>query len=124
MAPRRPSSRFSAPAAGTGAPSWRRPNYRSRRRFKSRPSSASTRVRCGRIPGRPPRRLLVDSTRMLTSVDPVAAFLGGLLSFLSPCVLALVPGYLAYLGGASVERDNNRRNLVLNAAIFVAGFSA
>jgi cytochrome c-type biogenesis protein len=61
---------------------------------------------------------------MLTSVDPVAAFLGGLLSFLSPCVLALVPGYLAYLGGASVEKGNSRRNLVVNAAIFVAGFSA
>jgi cytochrome c-type biogenesis protein len=61
---------------------------------------------------------------MLTSVDPIAAFLGGLLSFLSPCVLALVPGYLAYLGGTSVEKGISRRALVTNAAIFVAGFSA
>jgi cytochrome c-type biogenesis protein len=61
---------------------------------------------------------------MLKSVDPAAAFAGGLLSFLSPCVLALVPGYLAYLGGAGVENASRRRNLVANAAIFVAGFSA
>src|SRR6202165_2234681 len=61
---------------------------------------------------------------MLNSVDPLAAFGGGLLSFLSPCVLALVPGYLAYLGGAGVENAPGRRNLIVNAAIFVAGFSA
>ncbi|HXA42191.1 MAG TPA: cytochrome c biogenesis protein CcdA [Candidatus Solibacter sp.] len=61
---------------------------------------------------------------MLTSVDPIAAFAGGLLSFLSPCVLALVPGYLAYLGGTSVENGTNRRTMVINAGIFVAGFSA
>src|SRR5258708_35319030 len=61
---------------------------------------------------------------MLTSVDPIAAFAGGLLSFLSPCVLALVPGYLACLGGTSVENGTNRRTMVTNAAIFVAGFSA
>lgn len=60
---------------------------------------------------------------MLESVDPFAAFAGGLLSFLSPCVLALIPGYLAYLGGASVESGGSRRNLLLNAAVFVAGFS-
>src|ERR1700682_1436025 len=61
---------------------------------------------------------------MLTSVDTLAAFGGGLLSFLSPCVLALVPGYLAYLGGAGVENAPGRRSLVVNAAIFVSGFSA
>src|SRR5438309_9448573 len=60
---------------------------------------------------------------MLESVDPIAAFAGGLLSFLSPCVLALIPGYLAYLGGASMESSGSKRNLVLNAAVFVAGFS-
>ena len=40
---------------------------------------------------------------MLSGVDPVAAVVGGLLSFLSPCVLAVVPAYIAYLGGAGVE---------------------
>jgi cytochrome c-type biogenesis protein len=61
---------------------------------------------------------------MFQSVDPIAAFVGGLLSFLSPCVLAVVPGYLAYLGGASVEGSASRRTVLINAAVFVAGFSA
>ncbi|MDQ6919973.1 MAG: cytochrome c biogenesis protein CcdA [Candidatus Dormibacteraeota bacterium] len=61
---------------------------------------------------------------MLQGVDPIAAFIGGLLSFLSPCVLALVPGYLAYLGGASLEPGVTHRRMMLNAGLFVAGFSA
>jgi cytochrome c-type biogenesis protein len=57
------------------------------------------------------------------------AFLAGLLSFFSPCVLPLVPAYLAYMGGVTiedmVEEDWSRaRWLVLLAALcFVAGFS-
>ena len=35
---------------------------------------------------------------------PFAAFLAGLLSFVSPCVLPLVPPYLVYLAGTSLER--------------------
>jgi cytochrome c-type biogenesis protein len=61
---------------------------------------------------------------LLENVDPIAAFVGGLLSFLSPCVLALIPGYLAYLGGASLTEQASRRTLTLNAAVFVIGFSA
>ena len=61
---------------------------------------------------------------MLTGVDPLAAFAGGLLSFISPCVLAVVPGYLAYLGGAGVEEARSRRGLIVNGALFVVGFSA
>ena len=34
---------------------------------------------------------------------PIAAFLAGLLSFLSPCVLPLVPGYVSLISGASAE---------------------
>ena len=60
---------------------------------------------------------------MLHGVDPFAAFAGGLLSFISPCVLAVVPGYVAYLGGASVEKQAGRAGLVINGAFFVAGFS-
>ncbi|MFN2463130.1 MAG: cytochrome c biogenesis protein CcdA [Candidatus Dormibacteria bacterium] len=51
------------------------------------------------------------------------AFVGGILSFLSPCVIALVPGYMAYLGGAGVEGRQGRAGLVGNAALFVLGFT-
>jgi cytochrome c-type biogenesis protein len=54
------------------------------------------------------------------------ALLGGLLSFVSPCVLPLVPGYIGYLAGTAVtERAAApRRTLLLNGLAFVLGFSA
>jgi cytochrome c-type biogenesis protein len=54
------------------------------------------------------------------------ALLAGLVSFASPCVLPLVPGFLGYvtgLGEVSLER-RRRSRLVLGAVLFVAGFSA
>jgi cytochrome c-type biogenesis protein len=68
---------------------------------------------------------------MITDVSSIiVALLGGILSFLSPCVLPLVPPYLVYLAGASIERlaDDEpprlvRGDTVLAAALFVAGFS-
>lgn len=48
------------------------------------------------------------------------AFTAGILSFLSPCVLPLVPSYLAYVGGSGAAR---RSLLIRNALLFVAGFS-
>jgi cytochrome c-type biogenesis protein len=52
------------------------------------------------------------------------AFAAGLLSFLSPCVLPLVPAYLAHLTGTAVGFAGDRRRTVLHAAMFVAGFTA
>lgn len=53
-----------------------------------------------------------------------AAFVAGVFSFLSPCVLPLVPVYLANLGGVSSLAGEARRWIVfLHALIFVAGFS-
>lgn len=64
---------------------------------------------------------------MSLDVTVGGAFLAGLLSFASPCVLPLVPAYLAYIGGVSVEElraDGKGRARVLLAALcFVAGFS-
>jgi len=56
---------------------------------------------------------------------PVAAA-AGLVSFLSPCVLPLVPGYLSYVTGITgVDLEQQRRGRVLlGAALFVLGFSA
>ena len=58
---------------------------------------------------------------------PVAAF-AGLLSFLSPCVLPLVPAYLGYLSGATIgragEEKPRRYETFLHALFFVLGFTA
>ncbi len=59
---------------------------------------------------------------------PVAAA-AGLVSFLSPCVLPLVPGYLGYVTGATGadladEQDGGRGRVLLGATLFVLGFSA
>jgi cytochrome c-type biogenesis protein len=54
------------------------------------------------------------------------ALAAGVLSFASPCVLPLVPGYLGYVGGmdrAGASRPGTRR-LVLGAVLFVLGFTA
>ena len=53
------------------------------------------------------------------------AFLGGLVSFLSPCVLPIIPGFLAYLAGASLKNaGSQRKEIFLNSVFFVIGFSA
>lgn len=52
------------------------------------------------------------------------ALLAGLLSFLSPCVLPIVPPYLAYMGGVSMgDLRSGRRSAVLPALFFVLGLS-
>ncbi|WP_420413619.1 cytochrome c biogenesis CcdA family protein [Roseibium sp.] len=59
-----------------------------------------------------------------------AAFLAGLLSFVSPCVLPIVPPYLCYLAGVSVDElkgetatSDTGRRIILAAIAFVLGFS-
>src|SRR5215469_16800472 len=59
---------------------------------------------------------------------PIAAFVAGLLSFLSPCVLPLVPGYVSLISGASVDdlQSSDRRMLgtvMLHSFTFIIGFS-
>src|SRR5260370_42299895 len=55
------------------------------------------------------------------------AFFGGLISFLSPCVLPLVPGYVSMLSGVGVEQLRSgqpaRNSLFASSLAFVAGFS-
>jgi cytochrome c-type biogenesis protein len=51
------------------------------------------------------------------------AFLAGIVSFLSPCVLPLIPAFLGYLAGTSAK-EASRWLLFLHALLFVLGFSA
>jgi cytochrome c-type biogenesis protein len=51
------------------------------------------------------------------------AIAAGALSFASPCVLPLVPGYLGYVGGVDRAGADTKRRMVLGAALFVLGFS-
>ncbi|MEJ0051422.1 MAG: cytochrome c biogenesis protein CcdA [Methylovirgula sp.] len=66
---------------------------------------------------------------MATNVTLSAAAAAGLLSFLSPCVLPLVPPYLTFIAGTTIEDvatekvGRARRDIFLAAVLFVAGFS-
>lgn len=53
------------------------------------------------------------------------SFVAGLVSFLSPCVLPIIPGFLAYLAGLSLgTAKSKRKDIFLNSLFFVLGFSA
>ncbi len=67
---------------------------------------------------------------MIQNVSIPAALIAGLVSFLSPCVLPLVPPYLVYLTGATIEHIESdeppavsQRAVMISAALFVLGFS-
>ncbi len=73
---------------------------------------------------------MLEATQILdASLLPamVIAAVAGLLSFLSPCVLPIVPPYLAYMGGVSVtdmeDEASSRKRVLLAAAFFVLGLS-
>ena len=57
-------------------------------------------------------------------VAAAVAALVGVVGFLSPCVLPLVPGYLSYVAGMSGDDENpSQRRMVLGALLFVLGFT-
>ncbi|MDQ3690693.1 MAG: cytochrome c biogenesis protein CcdA [Chloroflexota bacterium] len=67
----------------------------------------------------------------MTEVTLALAFAAGLISFVSPCVLALLPVYLAFLGDASVARGESgtavavtRSAILPQALLFIGGFTA
>lgn len=69
----------------------------------------------------------------MESVPLITAFVAGLLSFISPCVLPLVPGYLSFVSGVTLEEMRGgagqaeraaRRRVVATSLAFVLGFSA
>lgn len=67
----------------------------------------------------------------IPQISFVAAFMAGFLSFVSPCVLPLVPSYVSYITGLSVEqladineRHRFRKTIIVNSLLFIAGFSS
>jgi cytochrome c-type biogenesis protein len=65
----------------------------------------------------------------IADIGIIAAFIAGIVSFLSPCVLPLVPGYVSFIAGHTLEEVKQQRKFyqkvqILNASfLFVAGFS-
>ena len=67
---------------------------------------------------------------MSNNVSLIAAFAAGFLSFISPCVLPLIPGYVSFVSGVSLEDmrgdaavSSARRHVVITSLFFVLGFS-
>ncbi|QIM15363.1 cytochrome c biogenesis protein CcdA [Leucobacter insecticola] len=70
------------------------------------------------------QEIVADGQLLVASLIALAA---GLVSFLSPCVLPLVPGYLAYVGASAESAPGEkpaRRRLIFGSLLFVAGFTA
>jgi cytochrome c-type biogenesis protein len=62
----------------------------------------------------------------MTDVNVFIAFAAGVFSFLSPCVLPLIPSYLSFVSGVSLDEMRNeqgRSRVVLNSLAFIIGFS-
>ena len=66
----------------------------------------------------------------MENVGILTAFVFGLISFIPPCVLPIVPGYLSFISGVSFEEMQNtnsssavRKRIILNALFFILGFS-
>lgn len=65
----------------------------------------------------------------MSQIGYITAFLGGLLSFLSPCVLPLIPSYVSFITGISFDdfktgdKARIRRLTLINSFAFVSGFS-
>ncbi len=63
----------------------------------------------------------------MTDVGVITAFVYGMLSFLTPCILPLVPAYVTYITGMDLEalqeHNTRRSHIFLNAVLFCLGFS-
>lgn len=59
---------------------------------------------------------------MTSEVNIISAFVAGLVSFFSPCVLPLIPAYIAYIGGNTAEKVK-RSLLISRVLLFVLGFT-
>jgi len=60
---------------------------------------------------------------MFGDVSIGVAFLAGVLSFFSPCILPLIPAYLMYISGSVVEDDVNHNIMIIRTLSFIVGFT-
>lgn len=64
----------------------------------------------------------------MAEITIFVAFVAGILSFLSPCILPLVPAFIAYISGVSIDQIKSnsykRAEIFSNSVLFVLGFSA
>lgn len=62
---------------------------------------------------------------MFGEISYGVAFVAGILSFLSPCILPLIPAYLMYIAGVSIESEAKaKRNIMITRTLsFVLGFT-
>ncbi len=63
----------------------------------------------------------------MTQVSIITALVAGVLSFVSPCVLPLIPAYISYISGASLQEiqagEVSSKKIIVNSIAFVLGFS-
>lgn len=50
-------------------------------------------------------------------------FLEGIITFISPCILPMIPLYISYFAGENITNDKNKYNALLNSLGFVLGFT-
>jgi cytochrome c-type biogenesis protein len=69
----------------------------------------------------------VSALAQTQGVGLAVAFMAGLLSFLSPCVLPLIPSYVTFITGMTLDelttRERDRRAVLVHGVLFVAGFT-
>ncbi|MEA2022230.1 MAG: cytochrome c biogenesis protein CcdA, partial [Candidatus Caldatribacteriota bacterium] len=63
-------------------------------------------------------------TLNVSEISLMAAFLAGLFSFVSPCVLPLVPGYISFISGISLEEieqggKQNKNKVIISSLFFI-----
>ncbi|WP_447962478.1 cytochrome c biogenesis CcdA family protein [Nitrospira sp. Ecomares 2.1] len=73
---------------------------------------------------------MMESVTQISQITLFSAFGAGLLSFVSPCVLPLMPSYVSYITGLSIDqlraptgRHHVRKTIIVNSLLFIGGFS-
>lgn len=85
-------------------------------------------MRTSLIPSKRLKEVNLDQSLMALYINApfMASFLAGILTFLSPCILPLIPPYMSYISNVSIQESKNptyRFRIVYTSLLFIAGFS-